>query len=65
MHFFRIGFAVLLFSVVITLALSSIFAFVEVITGAFLELEKKKKHYMRILIALLILVFSGTLIFST
>jgi len=61
MPFFKIWFAVLLFGTVITLGMSSIFGFVEVIVDAFLELRLRKKaaKYLRVMLILLIIAFLG------
>jgi len=61
MPFFKIGFAVLLFIVVITLALSSIFAFVEVIVWAFMEVWSKRISWLKSILVLLIFVFLGSI----
>lgn len=63
MPFFRIGFSILLFAVVITLAISSIIAFFEVITESFKEFNKKYKTH-KIMLIILLIVFAGTIPFS-
>jgi len=61
MPFFKIGFAILLFLVVITLAFSSIFAFVEVIVWAFMEIWSKRVRWLKSVLILLSLVFLGAI----
>jgi len=63
MPFGAVFFAILLFLIVITLAIDSIFGVMEVATGAFHDLRKKGTKYINTLIKVIILCVVGALPF--